>query len=506
MKVYLLGAGPGDPGLLTLKARDILETADVIVYDALASTELLSLAKPSAEIIYVGKIADQHALPQQEINALLVKKAREKGVVARLKGGDPYIFGRGAEEALVLKEANIPFEEVPGISSTIAAPAYAGIPLTYREHCSAVTLITGHEDPNKNSSAINWQALATSRATLVFVMGMKNLEHICTNLMQAGLDKTTPAAIIYRGTTAKQRTLIATLATLAKEAACQNFSNPSVIVIGQVVQLAPTLNWFEQQALFGKSIVVTRAREQASDLVRLLQDKGAEVIQCPTIAIKPLQSQENLHTCLQNIAAYNWLIFTSSNSVKIFFAEMAKLHFDARNLHGLKICAIGPGTQNALQNYGLYTDLLPERFVAESVIEAFVKHVGQDLSACKILLPRASVARDVLPERLTKLGATVQVVPIYTTEACATGQAEITERLKNGNINCISFTSTSTVHNFFKLVDPALLHEHPEVQLAAIGPITAKTLATYGLNCHIQPANYTIPDLAQAIITHLTSI
>ena len=304
MKVYLLGAGPGDPGLLTLKARDALAAADVVVYDALANDSLLGHARPDAELIYVGKVAGNHALPQHEINALLVRKAKEGNMVARLKGGDPYIFGRGGEEAEELLAAGVPFEEVPGISSTIAAPAYAGIPLTHRDFASSVTIITGHENPDKPGSVHNWQALARSASTLVFVMGMKNLPDIARNLLDAGLDPRTPAALIYRGTTPRQRSLVATLRELPQAAVDAHFTNPSVIVVGKVASLHDKLNWFEKKPLLGKSIVVTRAREQASGLARSLAGLGAEVIQCPTIEIRALPDYAELDMAVARLADY----------------------------------------------------------------------------------------------------------------------------------------------------------------------------------------------------------
>ncbi|MBQ7585089.1 MAG: uroporphyrinogen-III C-methyltransferase [Desulfovibrionaceae bacterium] len=499
MKVYLLGAGPGDPGLLTLKAKEVLAQAQVVVYDALANTELLDLVRKDAEIIYVGKVADQHALPQDQINQLLVQKAQEKGLVARLKGGDPYIFGRGGEEAQYLREHKIPFEEVPGISSTIAAPAYAGIPLTHRDLVSSVTLITGHEKAEKSSSSLNWEALAASGSTLVFVMGMKNLPLICENLQKAGLDANTPAALIYRGTTPKQRSLVATLKTLAKEAKAQNFTNPSVIVVGEVVRLKNELNWFEEKPLFGQTIVVTRAREQASDLAKSLEAYGAEVIQCPTIAIQKLEDQTELKTALKNLAHYQWLIFTSANSVKIFFEELAAQNLDARSLYPLKICTIGPGTKETLANYGLRCDLMPKRFVAESVVEAFLEKFGDNLGHLKILLPRAAKARDILPESLAKHGAKVQVIPVYKTVAADEGKEQVLQRLEEKTLSCITFTSTSTVQNFLKIVKPEVLNQHKEVKLAAIGPITAKALQDNGLSCDLQPSTYTIEALVATL-------
>ena len=315
MKVYLIGAGPGDPGLLTIKGKDILEKADVVVYDYLANDTLLGYARPDAERIYVGKVAGNHALPQDGINKLIIEKAKDGKIVARLKGGDPSIFGRGGEEAEELLDAGVPFEEVPGISSTIAGPAYAGIPLTHRSFSSSVTLITGHENPDKPGSVHNWKALAASANTLVFVMGMKNLPDIARNLIEAGLSPDTPAALVHWGTTAKHRSLAATLGTLHEEGVRQGFTNPSVIIVGKVVTLRDRLNWFEQKPLLGRSVVVTRAREQASGLAAQLADLGAEVIQFPTIDIKPLEDYSSVDAAVRNLGAYDWIIFTSANGV-----------------------------------------------------------------------------------------------------------------------------------------------------------------------------------------------
>jgi len=349
MKVYLIGAGPGDAGLLTLKGRDALACADVVVYDALANDSLLGHARPDAERIYVGKVAGNHALPQHEINALLVRKAKEGKVVARLKGGDPYIFGRGGEEAEELLAAGVPFEEVPGISSTIAAPAYAGIPLTHRNFASSVTIITGHENPDKPGSVHNWKALAASASTLVFVMGMKNLPDIARHLLDAGMDPDTPAALVYRGTTPYQRSLVATISTLPQAAVDNKFSNPSVIVVGKVCSLHDQLGWFEQRPLYGRSIVVTRAREQASGLAQSLTELGANVIQCPTIEISPLADYSELDAAVARLAEYGWIIFTSVNGVRHFWKRLAACGRDSRAIGRCKVAAIGPATADALR-------------------------------------------------------------------------------------------------------------------------------------------------------------
>ncbi len=496
MKVYLIGAGPGDPGLLTLKGKDILAKADVIVYDALANIALLEHTRPDAERIYVGKIADKHALPQGEINALLIRKAQEGKSVARLKGGDPYIFGRGGEEAEELLAAGVPFEEVPGISSTIAGPAYAGIPLTHRAFASSVTLITGHEDPNKPGSVHQWDALARSAATLVFVMGMKNLPDIAKNLINAGMAKDTPAALVHWGTTSKHRSLVATLSTLPQEAVQQGFTNPSVIVVGGVVSLHHKLNWFEQKPLLGKGIVVTRAREQASGLAADLAELGAHVIQFPTIDICALPDYTTVDTTIQNLSTYQWIVFTSVNGVKHFWKRLQLQKLDSRALHGLKVAAIGPATADALRTRGIYPDFIPERYVAEGVVEGMCA-LGMEGQA--VLLPRAKEAREVLPDALRTAGARVDVLPVYETKPAATRQEEVLQALAEGRIHCVTFGSSSTVDNFLSLIPVETMKAHPHITLAAIGPITAKTLQDHGLPCHIQPKEFTIPALVETL-------
>lgn len=502
MKVYLIGAGPGDPGLFTLKGRDCLAAADVVIYDALANDALLAYARKDAELIYVGKVAGNHALPQDGINRLLVEKAREGKVVARLKGGDPYIFGRGGEEAEALLEAGIPFEEVPGISSTIAAPAYAGIPLTHRNFASSVTIITGHENPDKPGSVHNWQALAQSASTLVFVMGMKNLPDIARNLLAAGMDPATPAALVYRGTTPRQRSLVATLASLPQAAVEQGFSNPSVIVVGKVCSLRDQLGWFEQRPLFGRSVVVTRAREQASGLAQELVQLGADVIQCPTIEISPLPDYAELDAAIGRLSEYAWLIFTSVNGVRWFWKRLEAAGKDSRALGLCRVAAIGPATAEALEARGIHPDFIPERYVAEGVVEGLLARGKVD--GVRMLLPRAAKAREVLPDELRKAGARVDVISAYETIPAAARKDEVLERMQAGTLDCVTFGSSSTVENFLSLIPAETLRAHPEVRLAAIGPVTAKTLEAHGLPCHIMPEEYTIPALVQALVSHYT--
>ncbi|MCR4666002.1 MAG: uroporphyrinogen-III C-methyltransferase [Desulfovibrio sp.] len=502
MKVYLLGAGPGDPDLLTLKAAKILAQADVLVYDALANTRLLALARKDAEVIYVGKVAGNHALPQPKINELLIKKAKEGKVVARLKGGDPYIFGRGGEEAEALVQEHVPFEEVPGITSPIAAAAYAGIPLTHRDMVSSVTIITGHEKEDKEGSKLNWKAFAESGSTLVFVMGMRNLPNISKNLLAAGLAADTPAALIYRGTTPKQRSLVATISTLPERAAAEGFTNPSIIVVGEVVSLHATLNWFESKPLFGKSIVVTRAREQASQLVATLTELGADVIECPTIHIAPLPSTGNLDAAIRDLARFTAIIFTSQNGVRFFWERLGALGLDSRALGGKFIAAIGPGTAGSLSDKGIKADLVPERFVAESLVESLcARFAGKKPS---ILIPRAKEARDVLPKGLAEAGFDVHVVPTYETVSDESGVDLVLERLQEDTLSCITFASSSTVTNFLARI-PKERVLSSNVKLAAIGPVTAATLEKEGLPCHIRPETYTIDALVQAVTLALSS-
>lgn len=503
MKVWLIGAGPGDPGLLTLKGRDALARASVVIYDALANPQLLGLAAKDAELIYVGKIGDKHALPQSGINSLLAQKAIEKGKVARLKGGDPYIFGRGGEEALYLAERNIPFEVIPGISSAVAAPAYAGIPLTHRDFVSAVMIITGHERPDKNASALNWPAFVASGATLVFLMGMKNLPEICANLIKAGMDSQMPAAVIYRGATPLQKTVLAPLELLPASAKAAGLSNPAVIVVGQVTTLARQLDWFSKKPLLGRSIVVTRAREQASDLVGRLAELGAMVIESPAIEIAPLPEYSACDSAIANLGQYKWLIFTSVNGVKYFWERLAYCGKDTRSLAGCKIAAIGPATAHALQTLGVRPDLVPPKYVAESVADSLIASENGKLDGARILLPRAAKARMALPDALAAKGAIVDIVPMYETRPAKEGIEAVKARLEAGQLDCITFASSSTVDNFLALVPAEELRRHPDVKLAAIGPITAQTMAKHGLAADLQPDNYTIDSLIEEITKSL---
>ena len=498
--VYLLGAGPGDPGLLTLKAKRILETADVVVYDYLANRAFLDFCRPEAEILYVGKKGGDHTLPQDQINDLLVEKATAGKTVARLKGGDPYVFGRGAEEAEELLEAGVHFEVVPGVTSAVAGPAYAGIPLTHRNYASSVSFITGHEDPNKPESAHNWQALASGTSTLVFFMGVKNLSHISARLIENGLDPETPAALVRWGTTCEQTSLAAPLHSIAEAAQEQGMRPPALLVVGQVVRLRETLGWFEKKPLLGCRVVVTRAREQASSFRSILEEKGACCVQFPTITIDPLPDYSEVQATISQLAAYEWCVFTSVNGVIWFWKELQRAGLDSRALGGRQVAAIGPATADKLREKGIEPDFVPQKYVAEHVVEGLI---ARGVQGKKVLLPRAEVAREILPETLRGAGADVRVVPVYRTGLAQ--QTEDEDRLRvaleAGEIRYVTFTSSSTVENFFSRIPPETIAPYigSSLRLACIGPITAKTLQSFGFTADVAPEEYTIPALAQAL-------
>ena len=501
-KVYLVGAGPGDPGLITLKGRECIEQADVVVYDYLAAPELLGYAAEDAEMIYVGKKGGDHTLAQDGINALLVEKASQGLVVARLKGGDPFIFGRGGEEVEVLVAAGIAFEVVPGVTSAVAAPAYAGIPLTHRKFTSTVAFVTGHEDPQKESSNIDWPSLASGIGTLVFFMGVKNLAHITTQLMQHGMAKDKPAALVGWGTTPRQRTLTGTVATINGVAEKAGMKPPALIVIGDVVGLRERMQWFERRPLLGKQIVVTRARKQASGFLKMLSDAGAECLECPTIEVKPPQSWDALDEAIRRILDYEWLVFTSVNGVNFFFKRLFDAGQDSRALQSGQVAAIGPATAQRLMDFGIRCDLIPENYRAESVVTAFE---GISIAGKKVLLPRAKEARSILPEALTRMGALVDEVTAYVTVIADHNAKTMLARLENGEIDCLTFTSSSTVRNFKLLLPPDKFDGLiKKTMVACIGPITAETAESLGFDVDIVAREYTIPGLYAAIVDHFS--
>ena len=498
--VYLVGAGPGDPELITVKGVRCIAAADVLIYDYLAAKALLEHTRPDCECIYVGKKGGDHTLSQDGINALIVAKATAGKIVTRLKGGDPFIFGRGGEEAEELVKAGIPFEIVPGVTSAIAAPAYAGIPLTHRQFTSTVAFITGHEDPTKSESSIDWAALAKGIGTLVFLMGVKNLPRIVDRLCANGRTPETPAALVRWGTTTRQKTVTGTLANIVQRAQEAGIKAPAIIIVGEVVGLRPTLQWYEQRPLLGKRIVVTRARAQASDLVNRLSDLGADCIEYPTIEVAPPDTWQPLDDAITRIADYDWLIFTSINGVQFFFQRLFAQNLDVRALGHVKTAAIGPATARGLRQQGLNTDILPRTYQAESVVEAFAH---QDLKGKKILLPRAKEARAILPEELRRMGAVVDEVTAYQTLQANDKGKQLIEDLQAGNLHMVTFTSSSTVRNFMALLPSrqgaSLLKG---ITVACIGPITADTAKSMGLQVALTADDFTIEGLCQAIVDY----
>ena len=432
--VYLIGAGPGDPGLMTVRGLELIRRADCLVYDYLANEAFLLEASPQAEIIYVGKKGGDHTLPQKDINKLLVEKAREGKIIVRLKGGDPYIFGRGGEEAQELVRHGIPFEVVPGITSAIAVPAYAGIPLTHRQHASLVSFITGHEDPTKPESSIPWEVLAKSPGTLVFLMGVKNLADICRELRSHGKSAATPAAVIHRGTTPAQRSVSGNLGNIAQKVEAAGLTPPAIFVVGSVVELQSELNWFETRPLWGKRILVTRSRHQASAFVKLLTEYGATCLEAPTIEVLPPDdSYAALDEALKNLDRYHWLIFTSPNGVSAFFSRLFSSGRDVRALGECKLAAIGAATAQGLREHGLVADVVPTDFRAEGLVSSLSPLV---LPGQLLLLPRAQEAREVLPEEMVNRGAIVHVVPSYKTAAPLRLPPATESALKNGDAGC----------------------------------------------------------------------
>jgi uroporphyrinogen III methyltransferase/synthase len=482
MTVYLVGAGPGDPGLLTRRGAELLARADVVVYDRLASPALLDLAPSGAERIDVGKAPGRAAMSQDDINCVLVERGRAGLEVVRLKGGDPFVFGRGGEEAEACIAAAVPFEVVPGITSAIAAPAYAGIPVTHRSVSTHVTIVTGHEDPTKGTTDVDWAALARAGGTLVILMGAGRLRDITKRLVDGGRDPATPVAAVRWGTRPEQHTVRSTLANIADA----GVEAPSAIVVGGVAGL--DFRWFEDRPLFGKRIVVTRAREQASELRTRLETLGAEVIELPSIAIEPLDF------ALPDLGSYAWVIFTSVNGVEHFFDRgLAASGLDTRALGGVRVAAIGPGTADALSAVGIAPDLLPARFVAESLLEAFP---APAVAHARVLLPRAETARDVLPEGLRALGYEVDVLAVYRTVRAAPDDDDLS-LVRSGAVDAVTFTSSSTVQNFSDLVG-GFDREQPLV--VSIGPVTSQTALDRGLRVDAEADPHTIDGLVDALL------
>lgn len=505
-KVYLVGAGPGDSGLITVRGLQLLRRAEVVVYDYLASPRLLKEAPANAELIYVGKQASRHTMSQEEINQLLVARGRGQCVV-RLKGGDPFVFGRGGEEALALAEAGIAFEVVPGVTAGVAAAACAGIPVTHRELASCLGLVTGHETPDKAEPSLDFAALAAWGGTLAFYMGVANLEHICRELIASGKPPQTPAAVIRWGATPRQQVLRGSLADLGEKVKAADFKPPAIIVVGSVVGLREKLNWFESRPLFGRRVVVTRSRPQASQLVESLEELGAEAIEFPVIKIEPVADDTPLREAITAMAAgqFDWTVFTSANGVEAVFDVAARMHLDARVFAGVKVAAIGPATAEALQRHGIVADLQPDRFISSCVVEALAK--AESLSGKRILCPRADIAPKQLVDDLQKLGAIIADVAAYRTVADASNAEEVAQQIRHGGIDWITFTSSSTVENFIAAigsVDATLVPKDflAGIRLASIGPSTSAALRKFCLEPTAEAKNFSIPGLLDAMIDY----
>ncbi len=503
-KVYLVGAGPGDPGLITVRGKSLLERAEVVVYDYLAGHKLLKHAPTTAELIYVGKKGGvKHTFSQDEINQMLVDHALAGKMVVRLKGGDPFIFGRGGEELEELHEAGVQFEVVPGVTSATAAATYAGIPITHRDYTASVAFLTGHEDPTKESSNIDWSKLSTGAGTLVIYMGIKNLPTIVANLIKYGRDPQTPVAVVRWASTPQQRSVVGTLETITQVVNDAAIKPPALIIVGEVVKLRDTIDWYEKRPLFGKKIIVTRTREQASELVVGLEDFGANCLEYSTIHIKPVANYNILDNELERLNEYHWILFTSLNGVKYFFDHLYSIGMDARDLKGTDLAVVGKSTADFLLNYGLNADLIPSTFTGEGLAESLL---DQGVEGRNILIPRALQAREILPETLRGAGAQVTVAPVYENCPAAGDKESLREELKNGEVEMVTFTSSSTVRNFLAMIDAENQEELQQllsgIKIAAIGPITAKTITDNGLQVDVQPKEYTIAGLIEAIVDY----
>lgn len=496
-KVYIIGVGPGDYKLITLKAVECIKKADVVVYDRLVGSKVPSYAKENAELIYVGKMPDYHAVPQDEINETLIKKALEGKTVARVKGGDPFVFGRGGEEAESLFEMGIEFEIVPGVTSAISVPAYAGIPVTHRDFCSSLHIITGHERPDKVGSLVNYEALAKLEGTLVFLMGVKNLADIVGSLIRYGKNKSTPAAVIEKGTTAEQRTVTGTLENIESKVSAAGIKSPAVTVVGEVVKLEEKIKWFPKGKLAGKRIVVTRAREQASILVDKLEELGGEVLEFPTIKISEPENFKHFDSILGNIKEFNWVVFTSVNGVKAFFKRTRQNKIDIRSLAGIKLCAVGEATGEELDRLGLNVDYIPESYTTGDLLEGLLKIIGTDE---KILLARADIANPEFSEGLKSKNIPFEELAVYRTLVETANRDKTVAQFDDGKIDFITFTSSSTVKNFVSIFGKENLDKISNAKVVCIGPVTAKTALEFGFNITAVADVYTIDGLVDKLL------
>lgn len=487
-KVYLVGAGPGDPELITVRGLKILERADAVLYDNLSARDLLRLAPPAAERLYVGKKRTNHAFTQDEIIAMMIERARAGLVVVRLKGGDPFIFGRGGEEAEGLAAAGILFEVIPGVTAPLGISAYTGVPLTHREHTSAVMFVTGH-----NPSTIDWQHAAKSE-TLVVFMGLQHLREIAAALTDAGRSPETPVIAVRWGTRPEQHTVAGALGNIAELVEKAGLTPPATVVIGEVVRLRERLNWFEQKPLFGVRVIVTRAQKQAAELCELLREQGAQPIEIPVIELAPVEEYAVLDRCLAQLGSYDWLVFTSTNAVEFFFARLRAKEVDARTIRG-RICAIGPGTAASLEAFYLRPDLVPSEAVSEGVAAAFARY---DMQGKRILIPRAAEAREVIPEALMAMGASVDVAETYRNSVPAEAADLVRNYLAGLRANWITFTSGSTVRNWLALAGSESLEG---LRVATIGPATSEIARKHGIDVGVEADPHTIAGLVDAVVT-----
>lgn len=502
-KVYLVGAGPGDAKLITVKGLECIRSSDVIVYDRLASPRLLRELKPGADKIYVGKLTDRHTMKQEDINQLLVDLALTGKTVCRLKGGDPTIFGRVGEEAGLLRKNSVPYEIVPGITSAIAVPAYAGIPVTHRELASSVSIITGHESPDKLDRSIQWDKVTHATGTLVFLMGVAKVGYISRQLISHGKSPDTPVALVRWGTHPEQETLVGTLSNIEQKVIEANFQPPAVIVVGEVVNQREQMKWAEFMPLFGKRILVTRAREQASDLVRKIDHLGGEPYEYPVIETQFPEEQyieSELVTVFSKLSQFDWVFFTSVNGVEYFFRHLRALGHDIRELHQARVAAVGPATKEALLNYGIVSEELPERFQAEGLVEL----LGSQLqSGQRVLLPRGDLGRKWLPETLAGQGLDVTDAIMYRTVPSADEDGEIIQLLEEGRIHAITFTSSSTVNNLLMILRNRGLADPVQalkgIAVACIGPLTAQTAEAAGLEVTMLAKEATIDSLVESL-------
>lgn len=496
--VYLVGAGPGDPGLLTLRGAELLRKAEVVIYDGLVNRDLLKLAPAEADFIYGGKHDLDKARSQEDLNKLLISKAQEGKRVVRLKGGDPYVFGRGGEEAEELVNAHIPFEVVPGISSAEAVPNYAGIPLTHRALASSFTVITGHEDPAKSETAMDWEHLAKTPGTLVILMSVRRIREIADSLIRHGRAADTPVSMIRWGTTGRQKAIQGTLADIADVAEKTNFLPPALTIVGDVVRMREKLNWFEQRPLFGQRIVVTRALQQAGQLSSLLLERGADVLEIPVIRFGPPSQAKPLQEALAGLNSYDWIVFTSANGVSFFFEEFLRKFDDMRDIGGVRIAAVGPATAARIREYHLHVDAIPAEAIGSQIIEEIEKH--SSIENLRLLLLRAEVANKDLPDLLEEKGAIVDDIPCYRTLPESRDLNEASARLRESGADWITFTSGSTVAQFharFNLAD--LLQRFPALRFASIGPETSKALIQIGLPPHLEANPHTMEGLVHAL-------